>query len=121
IIGIRDYGVRPEDVIQPANFSQTFPELPNALLQLLDAKTLVRIRFIQPGWIDRIRWAVANVAIEVAVPCRKSERVLTDPASRHRVVIAGPVVLQAGFTVELPTRVLVAVAERRVALGDHIA
>src|SRR5258708_2608725 len=76
---------------------------------------------IQPRRIGSICRAVVHVAIEVAIPRGEAEGVLADPASRQWAVIAGPIVLQAGLGVELAARVLEAVAERRIALGHHIA
>src|SRR5262249_14384198 len=68
---------------------------------------------IQAGWIGSNRVAVMDIAIEITIPAVRAQRIRTDPPPCPRIIVTGPVVLQAGLAVRLPSGPLVAVAVGR--------
>src|SRR5262249_38922072 len=78
-------------------------------------------RIDQSRRVGRVRRVIAHIPIEVAIARIELRRILLQPTLGLRVVVARPVVLQAGVAVELPAGVLVAVAGRRAGLARHPA
>ena len=75
---------------------------------------------IHTGWIDEIRRAVGDVAVEIGVARGEAAGVLTNEAAGVRVVPAGVVPIQAGARVEHLAGEREERLIRRIALGGSI-